>query len=534
MSSPVRLEEVRMLPPEILGYTFIRFLGSGAWNAVFLYEQEGTGKQYACKFLSPTKAAAKKIGTPGMDLEEIVRRSSLGRNTASLPAVAYNSLEHLQDGTPYIREEFIPKFLTDMLEPGTPASRTFIISQFMSNIALGLDSLHTQLHIPHGDLHEGNIGCSATNHIVLSDFGNSTVGLSRKGAGYFFTRAPERFVTEGTRPASDIWSFGALVYRLFTGKHILEDELKDKEMPEEIIQVLYYSPGAWNLRMTEKLERSTIPRSYKRLLLRCLVHEDDRIQNGSELVREVEKAHRRNERMHSPLFWSSIVATAALVATLSWGIRQHYTSTESLEAEIAKRDQRIEYEEKIRAARLVLAGESYSEDLNDNALINKIKGYESIFGDRKTALAAFFNPRAVYQAIQRNNQHVDFNTIQNTLYIIDPDLRLFILDTTESYLDSGHRENLESHKKRTIQEWQWVGEQYKNRCNQLIREYKQAQEVIRGMNPSPPSLLYGVGESQEVRDARRAQDNSVETLMELTGRNYDEIKEGLRDGTLKF
>ncbi len=79
---------------------------------------------------------------------------------------------------------------------------------------------------------------------LLNDLGSSTYTSfdwaekpSRDNVGFFFTRAPECFKPNShpTRD-SDVWSFGALAYRMFTGKYPLEEELRNRMNPAQMTE----------------------------------------------------------------------------------------------------------------------------------------------------------------------------------------------------------------------------------------------------------------------------------------------------------
>lgn len=100
--------------------------------------------------------------------------------------------------------------------------------RYISDVSSGLAYLHTfNPIIVHHDIKPANILIDDSNNYAITDFGiSSQRGLNREGYGYDESHsgtlaymAPERFKDDyESTPESDIWSFGATLYELITGK----------------------------------------------------------------------------------------------------------------------------------------------------------------------------------------------------------------------------------------------------------------------------------------------------------------------------
>ena len=98
--------------------------------------------------------------------------------------------------------------------------------RYISDVSAGLAYLHAfNPTIVHHDIKPANILIDDNENFAITDFGiSSHRGLNREGyddsqSGTMAYMAPERF-TEGYEsvPESDIWSFGATLYELITGR----------------------------------------------------------------------------------------------------------------------------------------------------------------------------------------------------------------------------------------------------------------------------------------------------------------------------
>jgi len=98
--------------------------------------------------------------------------------------------------------------------------------RYISDVSAGLAYLHSfNPTIVHHDIKPANILIDDNNNFAITDFGiSSHRGFNREGyddshSGTMAYMAPERFKDDyGSIPESDIWSFGATLYELITGK----------------------------------------------------------------------------------------------------------------------------------------------------------------------------------------------------------------------------------------------------------------------------------------------------------------------------
>jgi serine/threonine protein kinase len=110
----------------------------------------------------------------------------------------------------------------------------------LNYIIKGLDHIHGQ-NVIHRDLHSGNILCSNPSNkhpVVISDLGiskSSTESIdSNEIYGLIPYMAPEIFKGQKYTTASDVYSFGMIMWELMTGRMPFWDRNHDTELIFEI------------------------------------------------------------------------------------------------------------------------------------------------------------------------------------------------------------------------------------------------------------------------------------------------------------
>src|SRR6266498_5337687 len=103
----------------------------------------------------------------------------------------------------------------------------------LRNIIVGLDHLHNQ-KIIHRDLHSGNILYENDSDVVISDLGISKSAMESTVDnviyGIISYMAPEILREKEYTTASDIYSFGMIMWEIMTGKKPFWNQNDDKEL----------------------------------------------------------------------------------------------------------------------------------------------------------------------------------------------------------------------------------------------------------------------------------------------------------------
>lgn len=526
-------------PPAIPGYEHVRYLGRGCWGQVHLYRQGSTGALYSCKFFDPDHVAQKQMQDRGWTADDVWKKECLGGNTRSLPGLAYGSLEQLPDGTRFFRREYVDRVLSDAINGSRiPLEDIVLVAR---GIAAGLQSIHGALGLVYGDLKPDNVAFTTQQDVKLLDFGAATVGESpRKYGGELFTRAPERFEADvqNLHPSSDVWSAGAILYRLLTGSYPLEQELHGAHHPEEIVRALYASSSSWNKRMAEKIDRAT-PRAFRPLLVKSLSHDSVRLKDGKEFSGELEKAVRRyHHSTPRARFVRAAAGLAGLVIAAGAGAYPFnvHAQQENLQQEVVKAEKALSLEKKIHIVRLYVAKVDFPPDYNELSEIGKLQGWVDIFGDKKTAVAAYLNKDAVARAILETGGKSDFQSIENILSRIDNSLVGSVYAATGTALDSWAWRIRADSKQGIIAEWRQAQNDLTERCNGLLREYRDLQREVEEYS-SQAERAAGIAEdilSEKKTAAKGKQDKLLETLSSLTGKTAFDLDSALKDPSFTF
>ena len=197
-------------------YQLVRLLGRGGFSEVWLAKDSYTHLDIAIKVYAPGS---------GMDTDGLVEFSQ------ELAGVFNLNHTNLLKPTHVDAWEGMPYLILPFCSQGSIVKRVGKMSEeeiwkMMHDVASGLAYLH-QHDIVHQDIKPDNILVDDNGNYLITDFGISTkarstlrksVAAGTVNAGTMAYMGPERFSKQPTPTrASDIWSFGAMVYELITG-----------------------------------------------------------------------------------------------------------------------------------------------------------------------------------------------------------------------------------------------------------------------------------------------------------------------------
>src|SRR5687768_2207778 len=201
------------------GYNVVHIIGQGGQAQVFLAEREHDGLRVALKVLD------RALRQDPVFLQRFVREYKLLASVES-PYVARIYDQGFSGDRPYIAMEFLPSgTLAARIREGlTTRSALRIVGQ----IAQALSAIHAR-GIVHRDLKPANILFRADGRPVLVDFGlardmkvNSTLTV----AGQFLATprymSPEQCLGLPIDARSDLYSLGAVLYEMITGRKIYD------------------------------------------------------------------------------------------------------------------------------------------------------------------------------------------------------------------------------------------------------------------------------------------------------------------------
>ncbi len=190
--------------------------------------------------------------------------------------------EHSEvEGQPFISLEYIPgKTMREVAGDLSFEDKLDIARQ----IALGLKAAHSH-GLVHRDLKPENIKLTDEKQAKILDFGLAKTALTdsvdRQGniEGTLYYLSPEQLRGDNITPASDLFSFGVVLYEMFTGKRPFEGEY-----PEAIIYSILYEDPPPPLSID-----SDLPVYINELILRLLEKQlSDRFNNIDDVLAFIE------------------------------------------------------------------------------------------------------------------------------------------------------------------------------------------------------------------------------------------------------
>ena len=198
-------------------YRLEKRLGAGGMSEVWSAFDLDLDRRVAVKLLAPN-----------------ADRARFEREARSAAALAHPNICALYgygetEGRPFMVLEYLPGgSLEERLTPGRPLPDDET-RRIAVDIAAGLAHAH-QRGLVHRDLKPSNVLFDAEGRAKIADFGIARLGepsgLTELGTvlGTATTISPEQAAGEPATPASDVYAFGVILYRLLTGRLPFEAE----------------------------------------------------------------------------------------------------------------------------------------------------------------------------------------------------------------------------------------------------------------------------------------------------------------------
>jgi serine/threonine protein kinase/WD40 repeat protein len=302
-------------------YRILEKIGSGAMGEVFRARDERLGRDVALKLIRP----ASSENPDHLRRFELEARAAAALNHPNIVAIYDVGFD---EGSPYIVCELLQgKTLRKCLAEGALPVRVAL--DYALQIAQGLIAAHDR-RIVHRDLKPENLFVTSDGRVKILDFGvaklqstpeesgrsveeMTTVTKSGAVVGTVAYMSPEQLRAKAVDHRSDIFSVGAILYEMLTGRRAFRGETE----VDTITAVLLQSPPEINL------EQSGVPVSFQQIVSHCLEKEpENRFQSARDLAFALDTLANasgpirlRAPRMQTRLLpWA--VAAVLLVATL--------------------------------------------------------------------------------------------------------------------------------------------------------------------------------------------------------------------------
>jgi len=299
---------------ELIGhYRVLEKIGAGAMGDVFRARDERLGRDVALKLIRPSCS----------DNPDHLRRFE--QEARAVAALNHPNIVAIYDvgfkGTsPYIVEELLQgKTLRQRLREGAIPIRQ--VANYALQIAQGLGAAHDR-HIIHRDLKPENLFLTNDDRIMILDFGvaklqpsaeenrspENLTTVTKHGTviGTVAYMSPEQLRAKPVDHRSDIFSFGAILYELLSGKRAFQGETEVDTMTA----VLREEPSPANL------DQAAIPSTYQDIVRHCLEKEpENRFQSAKDLVFALQTVSGS-----SPAGIGSLWLRGARTAKLPWAL----------------------------------------------------------------------------------------------------------------------------------------------------------------------------------------------------------------------
>ncbi len=295
-----------------------RIFGEGEWSTVYVGKDTALNRPIAIKIFDPSPLARKTMEQQGLTEKDVMRREARAlKACANIVPAEYHEDDN---GKPFLVSGVYAKFFSGVLADAAQIRQTRLdelekwkrpapqvpfatglfleeIIRFSRDIVNGLAEFHQIYGRALADLKPDNLAveldddkrwrmCNAfglEKRILINDLGTSTFAsvseqsaAPRDNRGEPYTRAPHLWLN-GSHPSktSDVFSFGSLLYMMFTGRYIFQDELSrmsEQQRTEFMSKLLNKSPGDT---YQEKFFELPLEEEYKEIIARI-----DRLGSG--------------------------------------------------------------------------------------------------------------------------------------------------------------------------------------------------------------------------------------------------------------
>lgn len=200
-------------------YTLLALLGRGGMGEVYRARDETLGTDIALKFVS------------GIVCMDAAGRSELKQETLRSRELTHRNIVRIHD---FVEDEHHAAITMELVE-GTNLTELRVrrpegyfeadnVAQWLPELCEALDYAHLQAKLVHRDLKPSNILLARDGTVKVTDFGvarqliDSATRVSSIVGGTLVYMSPQQAMGETASPADDIYSLGATLYELLTGK----------------------------------------------------------------------------------------------------------------------------------------------------------------------------------------------------------------------------------------------------------------------------------------------------------------------------
>jgi serine/threonine protein kinase/tetratricopeptide (TPR) repeat protein len=210
-------------------YRILEQIGSGGMGVVYLAHDDILDRDVAIKVLPPGTLSNEAARTR-------FRKEALALAKLNHPNIATIHELGSQDDTDFLVTEFIRGITVDARLTSGPLPEREVVSLGLQ-LAHGLTAAHEQ-GVIHRDLKPGNLRLTPDGRLKILDFGlaqviepdnslarTATLTQSQEVSGTLPYMSPEQLRGERSDARTDIWSAGAVLYEMATGRRPFEEKV---------------------------------------------------------------------------------------------------------------------------------------------------------------------------------------------------------------------------------------------------------------------------------------------------------------------
>jgi serine/threonine protein kinase/ketosteroid isomerase-like protein len=263
-------------------YTFVRILGRGGMGVVWLAHDDELEREVALKFL------------PELVVHDRAVLDDLKRETRRSLALTHHNIVRIYDFAQgpecaCISMEYVDGATLSSLRIDQP-DKVFeveALGSLMEQVCSALQYAHVQARIVHRDLKPSNLMMNARGDVKVADFGIarsltdsvSMLTMARGTSGTLVYMSPQQLDGERASELDDIYSLGATIYELLTGKPPFFSGQIDRLVREKTPPTM--AARRADLGVTSKF---TIPPHWEKTIAACLAKDPSaRPQSALEL-----------------------------------------------------------------------------------------------------------------------------------------------------------------------------------------------------------------------------------------------------------
>src|SRR6266567_1597382 len=267
-------------------YTLIKILGRGGMGIVWLARDEELERDVALKFL------------PDLIIRDPEVLSDLKRETRRSLELTHQNIVRIYD---FVHDERSGCISMEYIDGDTLASmrcakpqkifEPFELSAWTSQLCDALNYAHNRAKIIHRDLKPANLMVNQRGDLKIADFGiarslgdsMNQLTMEQGRSGTLVYMSPQQLEGERGTHLDDIYSLGATLYDLLTGKPPFYSGNIDRQIHERV------APSMTERRKELDIEPALIPPVWEDAVAACLAKDPSRRpQSAAEVARQLQ------------------------------------------------------------------------------------------------------------------------------------------------------------------------------------------------------------------------------------------------------